>query len=118
VDRIYASVPGCWWLTKDGECITVQQFDATADGLELSKDDYELWLKVSFVGYYEDGERAKYDTNFDGIAKGEKRDAWELKYEQKAQKLLDIKLSRDQEELRKRWRASAYFAMLPDLMIA
>jgi hypothetical protein len=118
VDRIYAPAPGCWWLTKDGECITVQQFDAIADGLELSKDDYELWLKVSFVSYYEDGVRAKYDTSFDGIAEGKKRDAWELKYKKKAQKLLDIKLSHDQAELRKRRtrRASAHFAMLPDLM--
>jgi hypothetical protein len=40
VDRIYAPVPDCWWLTRNGECITVQHFDATADGLELSKDDY------------------------------------------------------------------------------
>jgi hypothetical protein len=40
VDRIYAPAPGCWWLTRNGECIIVQQLDATADGLELSKDDY------------------------------------------------------------------------------
>jgi hypothetical protein len=98
VDRIYAPAPGCWWLTRDGECITVQQFDAIADGLELSKDEYVLWLKASFVGYYEDGVRAKYDLTFDGIAEGEKRDAWEIKYKKKAQKLLDIKLSHDQAE--------------------
>jgi hypothetical protein len=79
----------------------VQQFDATADGSELSKDDYKLWLPVSFLGYSEGGARAKYDTCFDGIAEGEKLDKWEVMYGQKAQELLDAKLSRDQEKLRK-----------------
>jgi hypothetical protein len=116
VDRIYAPTPSSWYLTKDGEFITVQQFDATADGSELSKDYYKLWLPVSFLGYSEGGARAKYDTCFDGIAEGERLDKWEVKYGQKAQELLDAKLSRDQEKLRKRRRASAHFAVLPDLM--
>jgi hypothetical protein len=68
------------------------------------------------LGYSEGGARAKYDTCFDGIAEGEKLDEWEVKYGQKAQELLNAKLSRDQEKLRKRRRASAHFAMLPDLM--
>jgi hypothetical protein len=59
VDRIYASTPSSWYLTRDGERITVQQFDATADGSELSKDDYKLWLPASFLGYSEGGVRTK-----------------------------------------------------------
>jgi hypothetical protein len=74
VVQIYAPTPSSWYLTRDGECITVQQFDATADGSELSKDDYKLWLPVSFLGYSEGGARAKYDSCFDGIAEGEKLD--------------------------------------------
>jgi hypothetical protein len=64
------------------------------------------------LGYSEGGARAKYDICFDGIAEGEKLDEWEVKIRQKAQELLDTNLSRDQEKLRKRQRASAHFAML------
>jgi hypothetical protein len=71
---------------------------------------------VSIVGYRKGGLHTKYDIGFDGIAEGQKRDAWEAKYGERAQELLDAKISRDQEELRKRRRASARFAVLPGLM--
>ena len=106
VDRFYAPAAKCWYLTKGDETITIEQYATTADGSEMTKRDYVLWVMTSYVGWRDSsGRRVQYSTAYDGIAEGKKRDAWNAKYRKRVDEMLGEQIFKDRQELRSRRRA-------------
>jgi hypothetical protein len=106
-----------WHLTKDGVILTLEQYAASrVNNSESSTSDYKLWLEARFVGYSEGGQRSRFWIPYDGIAAGEKLDAWNAKYLDRVETALNERVHRDRVDLRTPKRALARFASVLPLL--